>query len=941
MACITKNEYLDQLKNKFPGITKEELDILGKVFDTYNGNTESAINYLNSLSNKPKPFIMPEFIPYTPYKGEDVLTDPITKMINIGNEYSKNLIIAGIIPAGKYGKKLYSEYFHNWAEENVPLYKETADAISGAWESNELIQQLKYWIKPDSIGKQLLDNINTLNSAAHATKQDIEKLMDETALDLDRKLDLAYDKASIPVLDDILAKSGLFALANTEDLLELVRGNTDLKSLITKYETKVGHLKEVARKLSKLYMHESLEGEVGVRPNVSQYNITLLKNEVEILTSLYSLQKIDKSVEMLQNMFSKHNDLYNSLMHLVVANTTMNKQVYDKTKDINVSRGNNIDDLLTQNLDIVAITAEEWGGPLYNETNDWKVLRTPTKEGKYGIVYREATSLLQEGMGTNVSYIKTGVRISASQAANPKYYNNALNGFVIETNVGNTADNKVLALTKEEMNIIGAYNDPVKSLLRAYAHNYMILNTTAIRDTFIDGFTYNGENKTLAQINSELKEGIENNKHPVFIKLPADLKLDQLDPSIKNKYKNSNKSILSDVGDFKNKVDLVRKDLGFAVEGFTQGDLFKKHSYNVYLNKLTAFLKYLKSNNIILNGPKIALDMVASTTLVLSKGASVIEAFKYGTEGVRLTREMTNLRNERLLLKIEFDGEVDNNKKQELEKKLKEVEKKISEHEFSPALRHGFIQSLGTEVLSRERESLTGLQVEMDKIISKLTQTPTGEKTKLANNLMKFANWGVDGEAIFLHLGDLLRKFESTKAIGDILHRVNVELSSIKTRGDANAYISTLLAAPNSSFVRLGGALTLYADLIPRWILYKHNINSGMSEEDSARDALITLLDYKVQMPPAIKFLSDLFILPYPSFFLRAINIVANLAITNPISFIYNILIILATGATAESTVGAVYNKIFGDGRLVSSPLNLITLKNLIPYANLLGHGGL
>ena len=934
MTCITKDEYLDQIKQKYPNVTSAELAELGKVFEDNKGNLNNVIDYLNSVNSNAKPFIMPK-LEYTEFKGETTFNDPITSGILKANAYASNLISSGIIPLSQKGlSKIPFDKFNKWAVKNIPLYEDVKDKITDAWESNTAIQQLRFYVNPSNIG-ELFTNFNKLNTMFHIAKQNNIKLMDETAKKLDTRLAAAYDNKTIKVLDDILAKSAIFNLEENGDLLRLLENDKSLSELIAEYESKVGNLKTIASNLSKVYMHEDLKGMHGLKQNIEQYNIVNLKKEVETLATLYSLNKTDKSIELLQDMYNNNKDLYNDLIHLTSAVKAMSDKVFEVTNDIKIGRGNLIDDIQQVDYDIMAITADDWGSKQFNEEQGWKVLRVPNNKGKFGLIYREKTDTLMEGMGTNVSYIKTGIPITLNYISNTHYYDNyEENGFIEQLSTdGKTT--KVLTLTQEERETLGFYNDPVKSLLRSYAHNNFILETNAVRDALIDGFRYNGEGKKIDEINKELEDAIAENKHPIYIKLPEGINYQDLSKTVRSKFMYADKALGSDIKTYKNKFNLIRKDVGFQVEGFREGNVFKNYSANYYHSKVKELIRYLKTNSIVLNAPKIVMDMVSSVTLVLSKGASFQEVFKYGQEAAKLSSQMIELRNERLALLLELDGTTNIQKKQSLEIKLKNKEDEIAKHEFSPALANGFIQSLGTEMLTQDRESVRGLEVEMNRIISKLTELPNGDRTELAKLVMKFSKFGFNGESVYLYLGSKLEKFGPTKGVADIVKGVGEELKAIKSKEDAKAYMGMMIATPSSPLVRFGGAMTLYADLIPRWILYKHNKNAGMSENDATKDALLSLLDYKITMPPSLKFMSDLYLMPYPSFFLRIQRVIVNLLEKNPVSLSANLLSNELLGNHGQNILSSNIFSKFEKGSLFTNPFDIINTDNIIPYSPL------
>jgi hypothetical protein len=939
MACLTKEEYLERLKKSIKDISNEELKLAEEAYEMSQGNGSKMTKELRRLNKgfiSSEKFVMPHIL-YTKAQIEDDVNDRFTTAMYNSNRYVSNLIIGGVLPITSTYGGIAFDAFDTWAIENLPLYNETKDMVSDTWNSNEFVKQLRTYLNPKSLG-DLWFNLNTLGTLATTAKQNAIKLMDETTLEMDKMLNEAYDEEMIGKLDDIIAKSAIFNIARSGDLLKLVEGQTTLKDLIALYEGKVGNLKYVAENLSKVFLDEDTTGQSGIKQNIQQYNVTRNVTELEILSTLYSLNKIESSEDILIDLFKSHREIYNRLISQAIAIKTMDDELHAVSGDIKITRGNLIDDIPINNYELRAITYSEYRGRMFTEENGWKLLETriPTAGGKLGIVYRERTDGLQEGMGTNISYIKTGIPLTNEQRFSEEYQNFDKNAFIDGIGLDGT-DVRLLQLTSEEKKILGYYNDPVKSLLRAYAHKSLLLETNVIRNALVDGFTYIGTNKTVDVINKELEALIDDSNHPIYIKMPENIGIRDLSKKVRNEYRNVDDTLLSDVGGFKNKVDLIRKDIAYQVEGYKEDNLgITNHKVAVTLNRVKDLIRYIKINMIILNAPKITMDLVSAISVILAKGASFEEVYRYSKEAVKYSKEMTDLRNKRLELLLKKRGSTDEIEIKKYEEAVRAVDKEIAMHPFSAAHANGFIQSLGTEMLVKDRESISGLQVEMDKVLDKLTVLPNGEQTRLAKAVMKFAKFGLNSEVIYAYLGDKLEGHESVAKIGKLVKTVADDIAAIKNKDDAKGYLGMLIATPNSTFVRFGGALTLYADLIPRWVLYRHNINSGMSEAEAIQDSLTTIPDYKVNMPKGLKFMSDLYLMPFPSFFTRIQAVLANLAVKNPVSLSTHLLENALLGAHGQNILESNIFTKFNKDSIFTSPFDAISPSNMIPYINIL-----
>ncbi len=314
----------------------------------------------------------------------------------------------------------------------------------------------------------------------------------------------------------------------------------------------------------------------------------------------------------------------------------------------------------------------------------------------------------------------------------------------------------------------------------------------------------------------------------------------------------------------------------------------------------------------------------------MAKGASLGEVWKYTKQAVRYSKEMTKLRNEELQLKYGVATRPDN---QSLKKKLAIISDKIAKHPFSPALAGGMIQSLGVEMLTRDLDSTQGLQVSIEDIFKKLTEDEKENLNKFNAIVKKLSKGGgekIQMEYWYQALADKLNDTTLGKAPGKIINDMALNLKNIKNEDSAVKYLGELVAAPGSSLVKFGGAMTIYADIIPRWIIYKHNRNINMSEREAISDAINSLPNYVIGMPESLKFWSDLYITPFPSFYTRIQRVILTLAHKSPVSFAGHLVVNELIGGGANITGSNIFSKLM-NGSFISAPTEL----DYIPYANI------
>ena len=910
---------------------------------------------------------MPKYKEATPHSE---LNDPLTQFITDSNGY-----VADLVNSGYYTSKPFvtetAINVHNFMSEESQLYRKTADQLSGIWEGNAQVQAIRSYTGKITELKSQLNKLLAIQSNTHKTMM---TTMDNLVIEFEREISAAGFKTEeqLNELNTVFAKSGIFSIFRNGMLKRLTSGES-LTKLIEEAEATVrreggqlGH----ALKLSQLYLDKPTAGEhfnniegYGARRDTAKYKA------YEELVALYALSQTSGSVKLLRSMSKdpSKQDVYFKLLESLQQVKAYDNDLHSAKhgtsgSDVNISRGNLIDDVAKSDNQIIAIAeADLADGKLLLPENGWKILRQPNEaHGKLGLIYRENTRTLSEGL-VNASYIKTGIIIDENKRT--KIYltgtNQGVNPIVLSRSVDGQQTTRSLVLTPEEKSVLGYYNNPAQSLMRAYAHKEMLLKTQVIRQSMLDGFTAKfSRSETL---NRDITKSIKADDYKVFIKAPKGLHpmskraTGEVDVNgndilefvfskdIRNKYQLIDKTLLSDVGNFKNQVDWVRKDVAHIATGFTDGDLFKKHNWNVWHSRLKDVVRYGKQVQIILNVPKIAMDFTMGMGVATAKGASIQEIWTYAREAIDGSQRMSALLNQETDLKFQlalYSGRENLNtqettKKTTLERRAARIAHLIETDSFGPAIQRGFVQSLGTDIISRDRESIKGLQVNMEKLVSKFTKNDRGELTEFNRQVKRLANFGGDKfgmDVFYAGLSDKLNAVGVAKAPATLLKQMGEDLKAIKSEEDMTKYITELMAAPNSSVVRFGAAMTVYADLLPRWIIYRHNKNTGMSENDAIDDALGSLPNYLEGMPSSLKGMSDIYFMPYPSFWTRTFIIARELARRSPISLSGQM-----AGAFLLETQGAVHmsgiNKIIGDGAIISSPFEL----PLVPYSNLLG----
>lgn len=972
MACSIKESAVEKyLKNNKNNSTRAEAEQFADDF-------ANMYEYVNGKFQ----------LKYTPPVTESHIQDIVTRGVSNMNRYASNFIAMGIIPTMVSSGTPLAEQVHKWASENVPLYKNTTELITEKWQDTKWIRELRTAINP--AGNYHYGNLNKMMSAYVAAKQDNIDKMDITTKELNTALEKAYSKKDIAKLDDILAKSGYFYLAYDDIALRLVKNETTIEDEIKKLEATLDtkYIKD-AENQANLYLGKNTVGKL-LPSNLSEQGLfSNVKDKVEALTALKALKMIEGSQDLLIDLYTKNNDIYTKIVGLSVSMKSIADEILKFNGDVFNERGNYVQDIPTVDYEIVAVTETDMLTKQFSSTQGWKILRNPVKGKTFGLVYRENIQTIQDGIGINVSYAKTGISVS-NYVKSPEYENNKDNAFVM------SGSKKVLYLTAEEKEILKFENNPIKSIMKSYAHKELIRETQIIRDTVLNTLVKDYTGIDAKEIDKELLEQIEDNmSHPVFLNtgdmsLEVAVKNGLISPKVAREYMpikdSKNTSLLSDIAGFKDNITYVRKDLGFYVVGYK--DMMPFNSYNIGLtiSRIKDIVRWLKINTIIVNPVKITTDFTSAMTLALSQGASVQEIVKYTKEANKLHKEMSDLRSKRILLTIDYRTALANKeeaRQQNLRKQIMDIEDEIAKHPFSGALANGFINSLSTELLSKERESFKGLNVAMERMIEKLLKDENEDFTAINTAIKKFASAGFNIEIFYEGLSRMLENTTYGDNFSKALKEVANDMRNIKNKDDMTDYLQQYLLAPNSVFVRLGSAATLYADLIPRWVMYRHEINKlnhlsnddlaavvmvketsvndkskftkkqqerfeeinnrikenrdSFIEELAAIHALTSLLDYKMNLPEGLKFLSDIYAMPYPTFFVRIQRVLLNLLVKTPISFMANLFTMELTGAEGLTILGSnIFNKL-DKGTVFTTLFDALGEgRNVVPFGNVI-----
>ena len=270
------------------------------------------------------------------------------------------------------------------------------------------------------------------------------------------------------------------------------------------------------------------------------------------------------------------------------------------------------------------------------------------------------------------------------------------------------------------------------------------------------------------------------------------------------------------------------------------------------------------------------------------------------------------------------------------QREVEVVNELIKRHPFSPAISNGFIQSQGTSMLIKEYDTISGLQKSIDNIVELVMKDKKGNPTKVHDGVVKLMNFGFGVDDIINSVSNMSKvkgtSFgEELAGIADRLAEkkgkdvikaeekrlgrklTEDEIREIQSEADTVRYVSEFIAAPSSELVRQGSRVMQMADIMARWTLYKHEMVKNLKEKGynyvdhykatkdieagkldkkvyesienaAAVKGLDTFIDYRLNLPKELKTLSDLGVIMFPSFWLRAQKVIYNLIKYHPIN---------------------------------------------------------
>ena len=687
-----------------------------------------------------------------------------------------------------------------------------------------------------------------------------------------------------------------------------------------------------------------------------------------------------------QKMAAKHSEIHKHLVTMAINAYKINNLVNKGIGSLSVGNtsdymytdyeGHGLLDIYSNSHEFNVVTERERQDAKYTgKMTPWIELKAPTKNGP-GIMMRKSQEVYEQGLGVNMDRIQNGLYIDAAMVKEgiEKDPNWLVNNNVQEYTTANGYKKYRMILTKEQAVKAEGLNNVVQSLYRSVVHNTQLVEQQTMRKMIKAEMTEDGSTMVKLKLLDKRiglnKKRSRKNRVEVKPYLKTDMSVKAMKEAgldnIINEYKLA--TGVSQYEGLNNELRFVRRGLSDMMTGFESGSMFKdtmpvlqdlERKY-----KQLVVLKKLKM--VVANPTKLMSDIISNASILMALdvdpqegGKDMKQAFDYWNETSGLEAEIVKVKME--LISAEASG--DKNKIAVVKAKKDAYEKRMQAHPFYDAYKYGFVQSMATSMMIKEFDTVSGLQHTIDEVVKKVTLDDKHKPNEIHNAIVKFMHWGYSTE-------DALRYASNSSKIngtmfGDELVAMADRLSDHKKAGEENvpAYISEIIAGPQSELVRQGSRVMQMGDLAARWALYKHTIKELMEKElnrqitpeelnditrgnrvglthakiesikeEAAMRSLDTFVDYRLNMPSEIKKASDLGILWFPSYWLRNTVVIPQIIAAKPLN---SMIAIALSGMTGMATVYESHPlwKLASDNKsLVHPGMNVATVDTFIPW---------
>ena len=837
-------------------------------------------------------------------------TDIATSSIEAFNNYTKRAIQSTL------AYKLYDVLHKNidaidkGLERKIHIYKSTKTYLKGL-SDNTFVQQFNHWLNNDKFKFRDIQH-KFLTIYQHATEER-NKIDDTYVADLNNKLQKHFSEDEIKKLDIIFGRSGIFHLTKDDTYEKLKTGAVTLVQLMKDMKLSEEDIR-IANNISAYMLGEPISGNIITNSNVTKDKVRV--DKIFKYATLKTLSKVD-DIEAIFKKLDSNDKLRDIHDELIIASQSMEsiyKNLLKNTKDPDYMSYSLHIDVYNKAYEKRVVTIEDLKNKGFLERNGWKILRKPTSN-TLGVVYRESQQQSLEGVGTTTNYQLNDLIVPKSTYL--KYRNDNY----VTTSTRSGQYTHMLPLTLEEKRKLGLIENPAHTLYRSISKYKFIQDTQIIRDTLVDDMLTKKIDPNKEEDVNKLKDLIKKDEHPFYLKLPKDTIYQDLPDEIKSKYEQV--THISKIGKLDQKVDLVRKDISPWLQGYAKASIFNSPTLNKLLQGLQKLVVMGKIHNIVASPTKLLMDGVSNITLLLSRGVSPLYIASEIPKANKDIAKLHELRAELVQAKLNdlIDPKGDQTKK---------VLNKIKKHPLNFVFFNGMMTSLSTDIFSKSEDTISGLQQDVDNIVSRLVHKADSEDL---NNLGKIIKWYMHfGSKQGLSVDNLLNKLSNIGEKGILkqsLQEIATNMKETRDNDDIVRYVSNFINTPASNFTKAGSVIMQYEDLISRIILYKHLRSQGIKNEQAVQDVMDTFIDYRINMPKELQFASDTFILPFPHYMIKIQKVILNLLKHRPATVGFNLAYDIVNPYSAANDMSVIGSNIIDkveQGRLIGNPLDLISI---------------
>lgn len=841
------------------------------------------------------------------------------KAITQSSVYANKLVSYMLIQGTEEGASKMAPYVKRWhkaAKEKSGIYKETVNLVSKGFGNSELLAKMKAHMFLTGKKELPRQKIADVTSVAYESARRSYEILDTYLPALDKKIEKAIkDKTRREKLDKIFGTSGYANMYEIPGLMDAVydgKSTAELKTIINANKADT----EAAKNLKSYLVDRKI---IGNTQNSGG------NKKVAALAAVLALE--DKFADgttgyhTLQWLKTTHPAIFVELDKLSANVHTLDMVVNQSKQGTSFGSGSNVFhsgydghgtmDVFDTTQEFKLVTMGEFSSDKYQSSNSpWTVIRRPGKEN-LGIVARKGTTSSMEGLGVNQNRIQNGmvvpkhmVKLDRAGVVDINWLQD--NNIVVNTDAGYPSYR--LVLDNKEFDAASGKRNIADRLYRTYVHNKQLVETEKVRDLIKETLVLSGQEGMLKTLNSTIRFNgrvkVDDRKEVTpFLKTDVDFATIAREyPEVAKRYKKVEN--ISNYGNFDKEIQYVRRDIADMLTGHPQKALISDEypSLQKWESIYKEAVQLFKLKLVVANPAKLGVDILSNFGMLMTMDVNPIDAIKYYKEALEYSGQMSQLEGKLVQAKVELAFAEAEGKGVEKHKALvAKADNDIKVHPYYDALRFGFVQSMGTSMMIKEFDTISGLQHTIDELVTKLTvEKSTGNKTAVH----KAIKWWMDAGFGANDILDAVSGISLVKGtqFSEELIEISRKLKDKKETEDTVRYVSEFIAAPSSEIIRQGSRIMQLGDTTSRWALYQTRVTQGIKKfkvdhkrvpdkneieaikKDASIDALDAFIDYRLNMPQEVKMLSDYGVLMFPSFWMRAQKVIYNLAKYHPIN---------------------------------------------------------